>query len=115
MPERTGAKVRETANRHGVDEVVSFAGEGADGPVDLALLHIPNHDAPLASTYFEQEEGPPAESMEGASGNGRKLRQEIPGETLRIDVAVLGRSREENPCCCGRKMVVCVTEGTMGW
>ena len=41
VPEGSGAKVRELARRHGVDEVVSFAGEG-DGPVDLALLHVPN-------------------------------------------------------------------------
>ena len=40
-PEGSGAKVGELARRHGIDEVVSFAGEG-DGPVDLALLHVPN-------------------------------------------------------------------------
>ncbi len=40
-PEGSGAKVRELACRHSIDEVVSFAGEG-DGPVDLALLHVPN-------------------------------------------------------------------------
>jgi uncharacterized membrane protein len=42
VPEGSGTKVREMAHRHGIDEVVSFAGEGADGPVDLALLHVPN-------------------------------------------------------------------------
>lgn len=44
VPEGSGTKVREIANRHGVDQVVSFAGEGADGPADLALLHVPNRD-----------------------------------------------------------------------
>ena len=42
VPEGTGEKVRGMARRCGVDEVVSFVGEGADGPVDFALLHVPN-------------------------------------------------------------------------
>ena len=42
VPEGTSEKVRGMAPRYGVDEVVYFAGEGADGPVDLALLHVPN-------------------------------------------------------------------------
>ncbi len=42
VPEGAGGKMKETARRHGVTDLVSFSGEDGDGPVDLVLLHVPN-------------------------------------------------------------------------
>jgi hypothetical protein len=42
VPEGSDTKMRELSHRNGVDEVLPCVGEGDDGPVDLALLHVPN-------------------------------------------------------------------------
>lgn len=42
VPEGAGETVRRTAVRHGATQAVRLPGQGADGPVDMLLLHVPN-------------------------------------------------------------------------